>query len=204
MRVAICPRQKPLELSSWQEFLFWECSKSEILPSPSIAAETGASLPHPLSRLLSEKWSENPLPGCWNLELHCLFLNVMFLHFMGSKMEIIRIDRRNEARVPADLELVVWGVDTAGERFVQQAQAQNISINGALLTGLKVELKPGDVVGVLYGGRKARFRVVWVRYDGPESPMQAAVHRIDPDVCPWLELLSNRSAPEPLPVEAID
>lgn len=119
-------------------------------------------------------------------------------------MEIIRIDRRNEPRSSADIGLIVWGVDTAGERFVQQAQAQNISVNGALLTGLHVSLKPGDVVGVLYAGRKARFRVIWVRYDGRESPMQAAVHRIEPDVCPWLDLLSHREAPEPVPVEATD
>lgn len=119
-------------------------------------------------------------------------------------MEIIRIDRRNEARTPADLELVVWGVDTAGERFVHKARAQNISVNGALLTGLNVALKPGDVIGVLYAGQKARFRVVWVRYDGRESPMQAAVHRIEPDICPWLDLLSNCAAGAALSVEATE
>lgn len=106
-------------------------------------------------------------------------------------MGIIRIDRRSQARVSANLELIVWGIDTAGERFVQQAQAQNISLSGALLMGLKVSLRPGDVVGVLYAGKKARFRVIWVRYDGPESPMEAALHRIETDACPWLDLLSG-------------
>jgi len=119
-------------------------------------------------------------------------------------MGIVRIDRRKDVRTPADIELVVWGIDTAGERFVQQAKAQNISMNGALLTGLHVALKPGDVIGVLYAGQKARFRVVWVRYDGLEAPMQAAVNRIAPDGCPWLDLLSNRNAVEPLPVEATE
>jgi hypothetical protein len=113
-------------------------------------------------------------------------------------------DRRNETRAPADLELVVWGVDVEGERFVQSALAQNISVSGALLTGLNALLKSGDVLGILYGGRKARFRVVWVRYDGIESPMQAAVHRIEPDVCPWLDLLTDNRAQESLPTRVSD
>jgi len=101
---------------------------------------------------------------------------------MGS---VRHIDRRNESRNNADLALLVWGIDSEGERFAQQAHARNISTSGALLTGLQASLKSGDVIGILYAGRKARFRVVWVRYDRTGEPMQAAVHRIEPDLCPW-------------------
>jgi hypothetical protein len=110
-------------------------------------------------------------------------------------MEIVRIDRRMEARSSDGIELLVWGIDTEGERFVEQARAQNISLSGVLLTGLQTLLKSGDVIGILFDGRKARFRVVWVRYEGLGKLAQVAVHRIEPDPCPWRELLSREEQP---------
>jgi hypothetical protein len=110
-------------------------------------------------------------------------------------MGILRsIDRRREGRIEADLTVTVWGVDTRGERFLQQARARDISLSGALLSGLDVELRSGDVLGILYAGRKARFRIVWVRYCGESYKIQAAVHRFDPDVCPWQEVLTEEGS----------
>lgn len=105
-----------------------------------------------------------------------------------------RIDRRREPRTEADLPVTVWGVDTRGDRFVQRASAREISFSGALLSGLEAELRSGDVIGILYSGRKARYRVIWVRYSDAVQKTQAAVHRIEPDACPWQELLSAQLA----------
>ena len=119
-------------------------------------------------------------------------------------MGIIRnIDRRHESRTILDLALTIWGVDTKGERFLHEARARDISLSGALLSGLEGDLQPGDVIGILYAGKKARFRVVWVRYDESGDKMQAAVHRISSDACPWQDLLP--SAPtEPAEPEAAE
>jgi len=120
-------------------------------------------------------------------------------HIDGSSNDG-RPDRRSEARTLADLPLTVWGVDTKGERFLQPARACDISLSGALLSGLDAELRSGDVIGILYAGRKARYRVVWVRYDGTGDKMQVAVHRMTSDECPWRDLLSEEpatSAPTP-------
>jgi len=112
-------------------------------------------------------------------------------------MGILRsFDRRRESRTIVDLPLIVWGVDTQGERFLQEARAHDVSLSGALLTGLDADVRSGDVVGVLYGKKKARFRVVWVRYDAGGDKMQMAVHRIEVDECPWKDLLKD--APETL------
>ena len=117
-------------------------------------------------------------------------------------MGILRsFDRRKESRIAAGLVLTIWGVDTRGERFVQKAHARDISMSGALLSGIDAELRSGDVVGILHGSRKARFRVVWVRYDEAGDKMQVAVHRIDPDVCPWRELLTEESTDIAPPAE---
>jgi len=104
-----------------------------------------------------------------------------------------RMDRRSEPRTRADFQITIWGVDTRGERFLQQARVRDISISGALVSGIDVDLRCGDVIGVLYVGKKARYRVVWVRYDDGGDKIQAAIHRMEPDVCPWLELLAKEA-----------
>ena len=109
----------------------------------------------------------------------------------GKNTEGKNIDRRREPRLEVDLALMVWGVDTKGERFLQEVRARDISLNGAMLSGLTADLRSGDVVGILYAGRKARYRVVWIRYDAGGDRLQAAVHRVTPDECPWLDLLSD-------------
>ncbi|HKH98134.1 MAG TPA: hypothetical protein VJ999_03415 [Candidatus Sulfotelmatobacter sp.] len=103
------------------------------------------------------------------------------------------LDRRQEPRTEVDLGLLVWGVDTRGERFLQEVRAREVSLRGALLSGLDTELRSGDVIGILYAGKKARFRVVWVRHAGDSHKIQAAVHRLEADACPWLDLLSELS-----------
>jgi hypothetical protein len=107
-----------------------------------------------------------------------------------------RIDRRSEPRQRADFAVTIWGVDTRGDKFLQEARVRDISLSGALLSGIDVDLRCGDVIGVLYLGRKARYRVIWVRYDDGGDKIQVAVHRIAPDECPWRELLADSTAVE--------
>ena len=99
------------------------------------------------------------------------------------------MERRHEPRREIDLTLQVWGIETKGETFVQQARTFDISPSGALLSDLEVEVRSGDVLGVLYAGRKARFRVVWVRYAQTEPGIMAAIQRVEGDECPWESLL---------------
>ena len=108
-------------------------------------------------------------------------------------MGILPTDRRREPRTPIDITLLVWGIDTHGERFLQEAHARDISQSGALLSGLQTDISSGDVIGVLCGKRKARFRVVWVRYDDAGDKMLVAVQRLGADACPWPELLNEAS-----------
>jgi hypothetical protein len=110
-------------------------------------------------------------------------------------MGILRMDRRREQRTAIDITLLVWGIDTHGERFLQEAHARDISLSGALLSGLETDIRSGDVIGILCGKRKARFRVVWVRYDDTGDKMLVAVQRLAADDCPWPELLNEASEP---------
>lgn len=106
-------------------------------------------------------------------------------------------ERRSEGRTEVELPLTVWGVDTKGERFLQEAHARDISLSGAMLTGIDTDLSSGDVIGILYAGKKARYRVVWIRYDGGGDKMQVAVHRNPQDECPWSDLLGGKCSSTP-------
>jgi hypothetical protein len=97
------------------------------------------------------------------------------------------IERRHEPRIEVNLTLSVWGIDTKGDKFLQQARTCDISRSGALLSEFDVEVGSGDLVGVLYAGKKARFTVAWVRYSGGDR--MAAIHRVVEDECPWENLL---------------
>ena len=103
------------------------------------------------------------------------------------------IERRREPRMQSDLPVRVWGIDTHGEKFLQQARATNISRCGALLSELDPELRSGDLVGVWYEGKSARYRVVWVRHSGDDRKIQAAVQRLAADECPWEDLLPTQT-----------
>lgn len=96
-----------------------------------------------------------------------------------------------------DLPLQVWGINTRGEHFVQDARAHAISFNGALLSGLDTEVKPGDAIGILYAGKKARYRVIWARYADDSRKIQAVVHCVDREQCPWPELVPGSTIERP-------
>jgi hypothetical protein len=117
---------------------------------------------------------------------------------------------RREARVPIDLELRVWGMGADGRVFSQPARTGNVSIGGALLSGIEHDLKIGDTIGVQHGEKKARCKVVPFnlaqglralahgqahggsgkddRSHGPEPRNRSTVHPIGVGDRPWVIL----------------
>jgi hypothetical protein len=72
-----------------------------------------------------------------------------------------------------------------GRPFSQHARAQNISSEGALLSGIESELKVGDVIGVQCDDKKARGTVVWVMNTGAIKKNQVGVKLLADQECPW-------------------
>ena len=102
-------------------------------------------------------------------------------------------DRRQEPRGPIELPVRIWGIDAAGSRYSQQATARNISHGGALISGIELHLRPGDLIGIQRGETSGRYRVVWARDSGGPGKNQAAVQKMVGSECPWEELLPARS-----------
>ena len=101
------------------------------------------------------------------------------------------IESRRTPRVQSDITVLVWGTDARGERFFQGAIATNVSQSGALLSRIKCDLRCGDLIGIAYEGRKARFRVVWGRESGGCQRIRVAVQKLVDDPCPWKNILSQ-------------
>ena len=97
------------------------------------------------------------------------------------------MEQRQEPRKKADLLVSISGRDKAGESFIQDALASSLSASGALLSGITRDMRSGDLIWIEYSGRKARFRIVWVRNSDSHQLTQAAVHRLGADDCPWGE-----------------
>jgi hypothetical protein len=106
--------------------------------------------------------------------------------------------QRPEPRVDTDLPVRVWGMDSNGKPFIQHVRARNISSQGALVSGVECELKPGDIIGVQLEQKKARCRVVWVVDAGGIQKNQVGLQLLEGQECPWQEILNRPSlAPAP-------
>jgi hypothetical protein len=92
---------------------------------------------------------------------------------------------RPETRVLVDLELRVWGMGADGRVFAQSARTRNVSIGGALLSGIEQDLKIGDTIGVQRGEKKARCKVVWAINTESIQKIQVGVQLLRKYECPW-------------------
>ena len=105
------------------------------------------------------------------------------------------MESRPEPRVRADILVRVWGMGADGKPFFQNARADNISSGGALLTGIEHQLTAGDTIGVQFGEKKARCRVVWAIDGGSLHKIQIGIELLEGQLCPWRSELSQPEQP---------
>ena len=97
------------------------------------------------------------------------------------------MERRTEARLPVQLSVDIAGVDANGHAYRQSVFARSLSWSGGLLTGVRQDLRCGDLMVLQRDQRISRFRVVWLR-DG-----QVAVQKLKGEPCLWEEMLETSS-----------
>ena len=103
-------------------------------------------------------------------------------------------DHQTESRLTVDLPVRIWGMGADGRPFSQQARAQNISSEGALISGVEAEPKVGDVIGVQCEEKKTRCTVIWVINTGPVKKCQVGVKLVAEQKCPWKNYLPMDNA----------
>lgn len=104
------------------------------------------------------------------------------------------MDKRPEPRVATQIPVRVWGMDADGRPFFQNANATNISSEGALLLRIAHRLKAGEVIGIQHGAKKARFKVVWVIDGGAARQIEVGVQILPNQQSPWPELVTMQKA----------
>jgi PilZ domain-containing protein len=97
---------------------------------------------------------------------------------------------RVERPSAADLPVRVWGMAADGRPFAQNALLRNRTREGAVITGLSSEIAVGEIIGVQYEERKARFRVVWTATRQPNRG-HAEIRLLPGQECPWEDQLDR-------------
>jgi hypothetical protein len=98
------------------------------------------------------------------------------------------MEPKGETRVSAELPVRVWGMDADGKPFFQNAIASNLSSEGALLSRLQHPLKTGEILGVQYGDKKARFEIKWIKGSALPRGFDAGVKILPKQNVPWDEV----------------
>ena len=98
------------------------------------------------------------------------------------------MEPKGETRVSAELPVRVWGMDADGKPFFQNATASNLSSEGALLTRIQHPLKMGEILGIQYGDKKARFEIKWVKAVALPKGFDAGVKILPNQAIPWDEV----------------
>ena len=88
------------------------------------------------------------------------------------------MDRRRNSRVSARLPVRIWGVDAHDLPFMQLASVKNLSSTGAVVQGMRRQIKPGEILEVQSDEEKARFRVIWTGMQGTHSAGEIGLQQV--------------------------
>ncbi len=105
-------------------------------------------------------------------------------------------EHRINPRLTVDLPVRVWGMSAEGRPFSQHARAQNISAQGALITGVECALKVGDVIGVQCEETKARCTIMWIMSSGFAVKNQVGLRLLTGQECPWKNYINLKVTTE--------
>src|SRR5712692_10171938 len=101
------------------------------------------------------------------------------------------MEKRPELRISADIPVRVWGMDVDGKPFFQSATAGNLSSEGAQLSHINHSLKIGDIIGIQYADKKARFEVIWVKPALVPERNDVGVMILTQQTVPWAEVTAG-------------
>lgn len=104
------------------------------------------------------------------------------------------MDNRDN-RVEAPIIVRVWGMDADGRPFFQNASADNLSADGALVTGIRHQLKTGEIIGIQYNERKSRFKIVWLKGALLPGTFDAGVQILANQRTPWEGMATSGDYP---------
>jgi hypothetical protein len=95
------------------------------------------------------------------------------------------MDRRRNSRVTVRLPVRIWGVDAHDLPFMQLASVRNLSSTGAVIQGMRRQIKPGEILEMQLDEEKAQFRVIWTGQQGTDSAGDLGLESLASEPCLW-------------------
>ena len=95
------------------------------------------------------------------------------------------MDRRRETRVDVWLSARIWGIDNYSCPFMQLVRVRNISGEGAVIEGMRRQVRPGEIIDVQYVGNKAQFQVVWAAQTGALNEGEIGIAKLPQEPSIW-------------------
>jgi hypothetical protein len=92
---------------------------------------------------------------------------------------------RREPRKTVAVAVRIFGADRDGKVFSENATTGDVSHSGVRLTGLHVQLKPEEIVGLSYGNNKVHFKVKWMGAPGTPTAGSAGLLNLTPEKPLW-------------------
>jgi hypothetical protein len=93
--------------------------------------------------------------------------------------------KRRQPRHEIKLPVRVFGTDSDGKVFSENAFTVDISQDGACVTGVNARLRPEEIVGLTYQQKKQHFRVKWQGQPGTPKAGRMGLLNLSPDKPFW-------------------
>ncbi|HVO79176.1 MAG TPA: PilZ domain-containing protein [Terriglobales bacterium] len=93
--------------------------------------------------------------------------------------------QRREPRKEITVPVRIFGTDAHGHPFSENVSTRNVSREGANITGIKAEIKVGEIIGLTYGKNKGRFCVKWVGQPGTPQAGRIGMLNLSPEKSLW-------------------
>ncbi|HTR67662.1 MAG TPA: PilZ domain-containing protein [Terriglobales bacterium] len=97
--------------------------------------------------------------------------------------------KRREPRQIVRLPVRIFGTDANGRAFSENVFTADVSREGVRLSGIRSQIKAGEVIGLSHGPNKGRFAVRWVGQPGSERAGEIGLMNATPDKTMWSILL---------------
>jgi hypothetical protein len=93
--------------------------------------------------------------------------------------------KRREPRKEIELPVRIFGTDSSGKMFSENALTVNVGQSGAELSGVRPEINVDEVVGLTFGANRGRFKVRWVGKPGTPKAGHVGLLNIAPEKAFW-------------------
>lgn len=103
--------------------------------------------------------------------------------------------RRREDRIELALPVRIFGIDAQGRPFNVRTETVDVTRLGARIHNVTCFSEPGEIVGIQFEDKKARFRVMWIGAPGSEKEGDIGVQLLESEKPIW-EGLRARNAPD--------